>query len=131
MSDHIKFVDGIAFLMDPDEVDEFEANRGAAPPPQQFADISDRQFYQALAEAPYAIISMAEAKLAVKIGQLPPAIQAVIDAIVDPVERDRADMLLSGATVFQRGHPEVSRFAGAMGWDDEQVNAFWAFAGAL
>lgn len=104
------------------------------PPAPVFPKISDRQFYQALATEPYATatgVTMAEAKAAVKIGQLPASIQAVVDAIEDEAERDRADMLLSGATIFEREHPEVSRFAAALSWTDEQVDAFWLFAAAL
>jgi len=115
------------------------AEREAAASPVQgvtlpLPDISDRQFFQALATEPYAAVTgvtMAEAKAAVKVGQLPAALQSVVDAIADGEERDRADMLLSGATVFQRAHPEVARFAAAMGWSDEEVNAFWRFASTL
>lgn len=111
-----------------------EAFSPRPPPRPVLPDISDRQFFQALATEPYASITgvtMAEAKAAVKIGQLPASIQAVIDAIEDEAERDRADMLLSGATTFQRYHPEVARFAAVLGWGDAETDAFWLFAAGL
>mgnify|MGYP001413910286 CR=1 FL=1 len=106
------------------------------PPPPTLADmpdISDRQFFQALALPPFSIITTAEALAAVKTGELPAALQAIVDAIPDPTARFNAEMLLSGATTFRATHPMVAGIAAAMtpAWTEEQVIAFWQFAASL
>lgn len=103
------------------------------PPPPVLADISDRQFFQALASPAYGIITMAEALAAVRTGVLPPALAAIVAAIDDEQDRFAAEMMLSGATTFQRHHPLVEAVAAAMSppWTALQVNAFWSFAGGL
>jgi len=103
------------------------------PPPAAMPDISDRQFFQALALPPYEVITMAEALAAVKTGELPAALQAIVDAIPDPVARFNAEMLLSGATTFSRSHPMVAVIAVAMSpvWAANEIDAFWTFAASL
>ncbi|MGU9981451.1 hypothetical protein ACJ4V0_15555 [Phreatobacter sp. HK31-P] len=103
------------------------------PPAPVFPDISDRQFYQALSLPPYSIITRAEALAAVKVGDLPASLQAIVDAIPDEDTRYNAEMLLSGAKQFERSHPMVAAIAGAMPtpWSGAEVNAFWAFARSL
>ena len=99
------------------------------PPPAPVpASISDRQFFQGLALQ--TIITQDEALAAVKTGDLPPLIAAYVAELPD-AEKFSAEMLLSGATVFERAHPFTARFGLAMGWTDVQLDDFWRFCGAL
>lgn len=132
----------IPFTASPDDVEELgralyaEALDGEIasyvappePPPQVPVEISDRQFFQALAMQ--GIITQADALGAVKTGTLPAAMQAMIDALPAD-QRFGATMLLSGATVFRLDHPLVATFAAAFGWDGPNLDAFWTFAAAL
>lgn len=96
------------------------------PPPDA---ISDRQFFQALALN--GVITMPEALAAVQTGTLPAALAAIVAAIPDATARFNAEMLLSGATVFERKHPLTAQVAAAEGWTTEQVDDFFRFAGSL
>jgi hypothetical protein len=134
MTTLFKHVDGEAVPMSPAEVAALEAWRasvGAAPP--AVPGISDRQFFQALALPPYEIITMAEALAAVKTGELPAALAAIVAAIPDPVARFNAEMILSGATTFEATHPMVLAIASAMSppWGQPEIIAFWTFAAGL
>lgn len=90
--------------------------------------ISDRQFFQALAMQ--GLISQAEALAAVKTGDVPAAMQAVIDALPEE-QRFATTMLLSGATTFEFGNPLVGLFAASQGMDDSATRDFWRFAAGL
>ncbi|MER9506046.1 hypothetical protein [Mesorhizobium sp. M0579] len=92
--------------------------------------ISDRQFFQGLALPPYSIITKAEALAAVKTGEIPAAMVALVEALPE-ASRFGAEMLLSGATEFKRAHPLTNVFGQAFGWDSSQVDAFWISASAL
>lgn len=98
------------------------------PPAPLPATISDRQFFQQLAIA--GAISQAEALAAVKTGDIPANLQKVIDAL-PPDDKFNAEMLLSGATVFDRAHPMTGALGAAMGWKADQVDALWRAAAAL
>lgn len=101
----------------------------AVPPPAPVpASISDRQFFQGLALQ--AVITQEEALAAVKTGDLPALIAAYVAELPD-AQKFSAEMLLSGATVFERAHPFTARFGLAMNWSDEQLDDFWRFCGAL
>jgi hypothetical protein len=102
-------------------------------PPPVLGPISDRQFFQALALPPYEIITTAEALAAVKTGALPAALAAIVAAIPDATARFNAEMILSGATQFERAHPMVAAIAGAMSppWGEADIDEFWIFAGSL
>lgn len=92
--------------------------------------ISDRQFFQALATAPYSIITAQEALDAVKTGDIPPVMQAVIDQL--PADQQfSATMLIAGGTIYQRDNPLVTVFGASQGMDAAAIDAFWTFAGAL
>lgn len=115
--------------------DPFEAYHGREyfPLTKTFGDkwvplaaISDRQFFQALAL--WNVITKQEALDAVKTGALPAAMQAFVDAIVDPDERFNAQMLLSGATTFERNHPLVEPFGVAFGFTHDQIDDLWRVA---
>lgn len=90
--------------------------------------ISDRQFFQQLALAGF--IERSEALAAVKIGEIPQALAGLLDNL--PVDaRFSAEMLLSGATQFDRYHPLVAQIAAAQGMSDADVDQFWIAASTL
>lgn len=90
--------------------------------------ISDRQFFQQLAIAK--VISQEEALAAVKTGDIPSALSGFIAAL-DDASRFNAEMLLSGATVFQRNHPLTNAVAMAQGMTADQVDEFFRQAAKL
>lgn len=90
--------------------------------------ISDRQFFQQLAIA--GVISQEEALAAVKTGDIPAALSGFIAAL-DDAARFSAEMLLSGATVFQRNHPLTNAVAMAQGMTADQVDEFFRQAAKL
>jgi hypothetical protein len=99
------------------------------PPPAPVPDtISDRQFFQQLAIA--GVITKAEALAAVKTGDIPAALEKFIAPLPDD-QRFNAEMLLSGATLFQRAHPLTDAIAAAQGMTPEQVDDFFRAAAAL
>lgn len=98
------------------------------PPPIPPTEISDRQFAHGLWKQ--GIITLPEAKAFVKTGTIPAQMQALIDAM--PVEvRDDVELLVSGATTFNRTHPFTKQLATAFGWTEAQMNAFWLFCSEL
>ncbi|MEN3236442.1 MULTISPECIES: hypothetical protein [Methylobacterium] len=99
-----------------------------APAADVLPAISDRQFFQALAQA--GAITADEALAAVMTGRLPAAIEAAVSALPE-AERFAARMLLSGATAFERGHPMVARLGAAIGYDAAALDALWQAAAAL
>ena len=90
--------------------------------------ISDRQFFQALAQA--GAITPDAALAAVMTGTLPAPIAAAVEALPE-AERFAARMLLSGATEFERGHPMVAQLGAALGYDAAELDALWRQAAAL
>lgn len=98
------------------------------PPPTTPQVISDRQFFQLLAQRQ--VISGEEALAAVGPGDIPAAMGAIIDGMPAD-QRFPARMLLTGATQFDRQHPLVAAFAAAFGWSAADVDAFWSSASAL
>lgn len=90
--------------------------------------ISDRQFFHLLAIRE--IVTQAEALAAVKTGDMPAAIQALINALPES-QRFGATMLLSGATEFRRTHPLSDAFAQMLGWTAEQKDRFWTEASQI
>ncbi|MDC7787371.1 hypothetical protein PQJ75_13510 [Rhodoplanes sp. TEM] len=99
------------------------------PPPDPVPDISDRQFFQQLAID--GVVTQAEALAAVKTGSIPAALQAIVDTIADPGERFSAEMILSGATVYQRTHPLTEAVRLARGMTPEACDNFFRAAAAL
>lgn len=90
--------------------------------------VSDRQFYQALAQN--SLITEAEALAAVCTGEIPAALQALVDAMPEG-ERFGAKMLLSGAVEFHRDNPLVAQFTAANAMTAAQVDAIWSLAASL
>lgn len=129
---------------EPDHVKEIFANAKAGklgpvadpvvPVPQT---ISDRQFFHALARSPFNLITQAEALAAVKTGDIPPSLVAVIDKAVaggmlpPGMERFDVEMLVSGATVFERLHPTTQLIGGLWGMTEAQVDDLFLAAAAL
>lgn len=72
--------------------------------------ISRRQFYQQLALA--GTISQAEALAAVKTGEIPSILIAIVDEL-PAADRFGAEMLLAGAASFERAHPLTATIAAA------------------
>lgn len=99
------------------------------PPPAPVLDISDRQFFQALANA--AIITPAEALAAVKTGDVPAVLQAIVDTIADAGERFATQMILSGATTFSRAHPLTEAVRLARGMSVAECDDFFRAAALL
>lgn len=99
------------------------------PPPPTIYPISDRQFFQQAAIDGY--ISQAEALAAVQTGLIPGSLQAIVDQISDPDERFNAQMILSGATTFTRGHPLTNQIGTAMGKTPAELDAFFIAALSL
>jgi hypothetical protein len=97
-------------------------------PPEIPQEISDRQFFQQLAIQ--GIVSQSDALSAVKTGTLPQALQTIVSGL--PVDQQfSAQMLLCGATVFERNHAMTIAIGAAYGWTPAQVDAFFTVAAAL
>ncbi len=97
-------------------------------PVEIIPDISDRQFFQALAIR--SEITEAEALDAVGPGIIPPAMDALIDHLPED-QRFPARMLIRGATRYERQHPIADLIRGLYGWSVEQADDFWRFAATL
>ncbi len=91
--------------------------------------ISDRQFFQQAAIQGF--ITQEDALQAVKTGFIPATLQVIVDTITDPTEKFNAQMLLSGATEFQRNHPLTSVIGTAFGMTEEDINTFFRSASNL
>lgn len=98
------------------------------PKPKTLPDISDRQFFQQLAIM--GKITNAEALAAVRTGAIPAAMQEFIGTLPTAQQFD-AEMVLSGAKTFQRSHPLVTAFAGALGFTNDDTDALWVAAAKL
>lgn len=99
-----------------------------APPVPVPQTISDRQFFQALAMM--GLIDPAEALAAVKTGEIPAALEAFIDQLPTD-EKFAAEMVVSGATIFERSNPMTLALAAGMGWSSEQIDDLWRAAAQL
>jgi hypothetical protein len=92
------------------------------------AEISDRQFFQQLAAQ--GVITQREALAAVKTGDIPAALQQVIDDL-PPGQQFEATMIISGTTTFQRGHLLTIAIGVACGWTADQIDALFRAAAEL
>ncbi len=46
-------------------------------------------------------------------------------------QRDEAELLVAGVTVFERAHPLTGVMSAAFGWTDEVTDEFWRYANQL
>jgi hypothetical protein len=90
--------------------------------------ISDRQFFQLLKVR--GIITAEEALAAVGPGIIPAAMQAFIAQLPEG-DQFAAEMILTGATQFERTHPLVPVFGTLFGWTSADIDQFWIEAYAL
>ncbi|MCB5173632.1 hypothetical protein [Microvirga lenta] len=97
--------------------------------------ISDRQFFHGLAK--WEIIPMDEARAAVRTGNIPAALLAIID---DPAFRsmlpkgtDIEDvyLIVEGAVEYRRDNFISELVAGFLGWTAEETDEFWRFCAGL
>lgn len=98
------------------------------PPPPVPRVISDRQFFQLLTKRQ--VISTQEALAAVGPGVLPERLATFIAALPESQQFD-AQMLLVGATQYDRNHPIVPVFAQLFGWGPAELDTFWLEASQL
>lgn len=123
-----KIVNGELIDMTPAEIAELEELRNRVDPAPVPEEISDRQFFHALAILK--MITEDEALVAVKTGDPPAAMSSFISAL--PYEqRFGARMLLEGATTFRRSHPLTAAFGDGMNLNSGQVDALWRIAASL
>lgn len=91
--------------------------------------VSDRQFFQMAALS--GLITHEEALAAVTVGAVPAILQSIVDGIEDPTQKFGAQMLLSGATIFDRNHPLTEAVGVHLGWTSEQIDQFFIRAAQL
>ncbi len=99
------------------------------PPPEPVPpSISDRQFAHELRVQ--GVITQAEALAFVSRGELPAGLSALIESLPTQQARDDAELLLAGATVFERRHPLTAVLAAGFGWTEAQTDNFFRAAAA-
>lgn len=91
--------------------------------------ISDRQFFQQAAAA--GLITQAEALAAVQTGAIPSILMNVINGLPTQMQQFAAEMMLAGATQFNRHHPLTEAVGSALGWDAAQIDQFFIDASQL
>jgi hypothetical protein len=101
---------------------------GLPPPPEFPNEISDRQFYQALAQA--GEITEDEALAAVGVGAIPARMMDAI-ALLPAEQQFPARMLASGNVIFRRDSPMVAMLQHNLGWTDAQTDGLWKLAASL
>lgn len=111
----------------PEEIAEIESRPPPAPVVPQL--ISDRQFFQQAAVV--GLITQAEALAAVQTGTVPAILMSVINGMSDEMQKFAAEMMLAGATVFDRNHPLTEGVGAALGWTSEQIDQFFMAASQL
>lgn len=102
---------------------EVEIAPYVAPPAPVPQSISDRQFAHELRIRE--IITQAEALAFVKTGALPAPLQTLLAGLPSQAARDDAELLLAGATTFERNHPLTAVFAAGFGWDEAATDQFF------
>jgi len=91
-------------------------------------EISASQFFRALWKTDR--ITFDECRAALKTGDLPAAMAAMVDKL--PLnERQDALLIIEGATTFRRAHPLVPVFAQLYGLTSDETDDLWRAASAL
>lgn len=98
------------------------------PVPHVPSEISDRQFFQELANME--LITEEEAEDAVASGVVPAAMLALVN-LLPQEQRFPARMLLKGATKFERSHPITDTIGQMYGMDSAALDDLWRRASAL
>ena len=98
------------------------------PPVVVPATISDRQFAHGLWKQ--SVITFEEARDFLKVGQMPAALAALVGQM-PAAQRQDAELMITGSTVFERAHPFTAAIAAAFGWTDEVTDEFWTYAASL
>lgn len=136
--DVIREIDGAHIPGDSGNIDRADYNAWVAaggeplpaiePPEPVPSSISDRQFFQQLAIE--GRISFAEALSAVRTGHIPDMLKVFINAL--PQDQQFAvEMLISGATIFERAHPLTVAIGQAQQMTDADINDFFRRAASL
>jgi hypothetical protein len=117
----------IATAVPPDASDVRVVDAADVPPlpPPVPPVVTDRQLFQALAAE--GLVPPAEALAAVRTGELPAAFRTVLDAMPEG-ERFAAEMVLSGATSFERGHPLTAAIGAGLGLSPEGIDELFRAA---
>ena len=97
--------------------------------------ITDRQFYHGLAKR--GIISMEEARAAVRTGDIPPAMQAIFDSeqfrsmLPAGMTMDDVYIMVEGALTYERHNLISELVAGFLGWTEAETDEFFTFCSTL
>lgn len=86
-------------------------------------EISRRQFFQQLSVME--IITKEQAKVALQGGIIPEPLQDIVDALPTEDDRFQAEMLIIGASSFNRQHPLAETVRLSLGWSEAQKDDFW------
>ncbi len=105
---------------------EFGAIWPYVAPPEPVPSISDRQFAHELRAR--GMITQAEALAFVARGELPGALAALIAGLPTQAERDDAELLIVGATNFDRDHPFTKTLAARFAWSSNDIDDFFRAA---
>ncbi|WWT39860.1 tail fibers protein [Microcystis phage Mwe-JY25] len=100
-----------------------------APPLPIPASITYGQFARALRLN--GTITHAEAVAFGRTRAMPAALQAIIDGLPNQTAREDAELWLTTASVFERGHSLTSAIGAAFGWAPQQVDQFFRDAAAI
>jgi hypothetical protein len=107
--------------------ENFEVTRPEPIPPVPQI-VSDRQFFQQLCIL--GLITEDEALAAVGPGTLPASLAALVAELPEE-QQFAANMLLKGATQFDRAFPMVAVLGQAFGMSSEQIDQIWVDASQL
>lgn len=92
------------------------------------ATISDRQFFQCCAVRQ--LITKEEAIAAVARGEIPVALKLYISQLPEELQF-QVEMLLAGATTFERQHPITEAVGQFFGMNAAQIDQFWIDANTM
>lgn len=120
-------VTGYHFEMQDGKVVQVLETQAIPPPP--LAPLSRRQFFQVAAMM--GLITHDEALAAVQHGTIPAVLDNFVNQIEDPDQKFAAQMLIAGASEFERHHPLTEQFGGYLNLSAEQLDHMWQLGGQL